>query len=75
MLVVNIGGVSLSMVVGARCHLSWGVGPLLMVWVTDGLRGGDVSAYLGIGHCSHCLTSLSIIVACLGITTWPLLLM
>jgi len=37
------------MVVGARHHLSWGVGPLSMVWVTDGLRGGDVSAYLGVG--------------------------
>jgi len=75
MLVVNIGGGLLSMVVGARRHLSWGVGPLSMVWVTDGLRGGDVSAYLGIGRCSCCLTSLSVIVACLGMTMWPLLLM
>ena len=75
MLVVNVGGVPLSMIVGARCRSSWGVGPLSMVWVTDGLRGGDVSAYLGVGHRSRCLTSSSIIVACLGMMTWPLLLM
>ena len=49
MLVINIRGGPSSMVVGARHHLSWGVGPLSMVWVTDGLRGGDVSAYLGVG--------------------------
>jgi len=56
MLVVNVRGGPSSMVVGAHCHSSWGVGPLSMVWVADGLRGGDVSAYLGIGHRSCCLT-------------------
>jgi len=62
------------MVLGPRRHSPWGVGPSLMVWVADGLRGGDVSAHLGIGHCGPCLTSLSIIVTCLGMMTWSLLL-